>query len=119
MIIRVWLIVERSWPTKPAECHVVPSVRSCCSSTTTSRQPRRPRWYAMLAPPTPPPTITQRASVRTPGLVEQRLEVRAVELGHRALVLLHPPGPEVEVDVRHAVLDRRPQRPPVLRHQAP
>ena len=33
MIIRVWLIVERSWPTKPAECQVVPSVRSCCSST--------------------------------------------------------------------------------------
>ena len=27
MIIRVWLIVERSWPTNPAECQVVPSVR--------------------------------------------------------------------------------------------
>src|SRR4051795_1856322 len=73
----------------------------------------------MLAPPTPPPMITQRASVRTPRLVEQPLEVRTVELGHRALVLLQPPGPEVEVDLRHAVLDRRPQRPAVLGHQAP
>jgi hypothetical protein len=24
MIIRVWLIVLRKWPTKPAECQVVP-----------------------------------------------------------------------------------------------
>ena len=44
MIIRVWLIVERSWPTNPAECQVVPSLSSCCSSSTTSSQPARPRW---------------------------------------------------------------------------
>jgi hypothetical protein len=62
MIIRVWLMVERSCPTKPAECQVVPSVSSCCSTTTTSRQPMRARWYAMDAPPTPPPMITQRAA---------------------------------------------------------
>ena len=31
--MRVWLMVERSWPTKPAECQVVPSVSSCCSTT--------------------------------------------------------------------------------------
>ena len=30
--MRVWLMVERSWPTNPAECQVVPSARSCCSS---------------------------------------------------------------------------------------
>ena len=24
--MRVWLIVERNWPTNPAECQVVPSV---------------------------------------------------------------------------------------------
>ena len=35
------------------------------------------------------------------------------------VVLLHPPLPEVEVDVRDAVLDRRPERPAVLRHQPP
>src|SRR3954447_16535909 len=73
----------------------------------------------MLAPPTPPPTITQRASVRTARLGEQPLEVRPVELGRGALVLLHPPRPEVEVELRHAVLDRGPQRPAVLRHQSP
>src|SRR6185437_8165884 len=39
MIMRVWLMVERSWPTKPAECQVVPSVSACCSTSTTSVQP--------------------------------------------------------------------------------
>ena len=46
------------------------------------------------------------------------VEVRAVELGHREVVLLHPPGPEVEVDRADDGLDRRPQRPAVPRHQA-
>ena len=43
----------------------------------------------------------------------------AFELGDGALVLLHPPAPEVEVDVGNAVLDGRPERPAVLRHEAP
>ncbi len=42
--MRVWLIVERSWPTNPAECQVVPSVRPWRSTTTTSVQPSRARW---------------------------------------------------------------------------
>src|SRR5438045_1672193 len=55
MIMRVWLTVERSCPTKPAECQVVPSVRACCSTRTTSVQPSRASWYATLQPTTPPP----------------------------------------------------------------
>ena len=41
------------------------------------------------------------------------------KVGLGPLVLLHPPRPEVEVDGARAVLDRRPQRPAVLRHQPP
>src|SRR5205085_5878946 len=38
-------------------------------------------------------------------VVEQALEVGPVELGDCALVLLHRPGPEVEIQLRHARLD--------------
>ena len=44
MIMLVWVTVERSWPTNPAECQVVPSVSSCCSTRITSVQPSRARW---------------------------------------------------------------------------
>src|SRR5256885_16512381 len=49
----------------------------------------------------------------------QPREVGAVKLRPGALVLFHAPFPEVEVDLGHAVLDRGPQRPAVLRHQPP
>src|SRR5438552_7724332 len=49
---------------------------------------------------------------------DQLLELRAAELGAGALVLLHAPGPVVEVDVAHRVLDRGPKRPAVLGHHA-
>ena len=58
-------------------------------------------------------------SIRPLHLLEQLLEGRAVELGDGAVVLLHAPAPEVEVDVRDAVLDGGPQRPAVLRHEPP
>src|SRR5215470_4912095 len=49
----------------------------------------------------------------------QLLELRPVELLDGPLVLLHRPAPEVEVEVGDSVLDRAPERPAVLRHQAP
>src|SRR5437764_15335186 len=52
-------------------------------------------------------------------VLEHLLELRAVELLDGPLVLLHRPAPEVEVDVGDPVLDRAPERPAVLRHQAP
>src|SRR5438309_95370 len=58
-------------------------------------------------------------SVVTPDVLAEAGEVGPVELRDRALVLLHAPGPEVEVDRGHAVLNRCPERPPVLRHEAP
>ena len=42
--IRVVLREERSWPTRPAACQVAPSVRRCCSISTTSRSPIFVRW---------------------------------------------------------------------------
>src|SRR3954468_18152989 len=72
---------------------------------------------------TPPPITTTRArcgrSVIAGHLLEEPLEVRAVELRDRTLVLLQPPGPEVEVDGADGVLDGGPQRPAVLRQQPP
>src|SRR3954447_11534933 len=58
-----------------------------------------------------------RRSVVTLDVLAELLEVGAVELLHGPLVLLHAPAPEVEVERRDAVLDRRPERPPVLGHE--
>src|SRR3978361_753996 len=59
------------------------------------------------------------ASVVTPDALHELVELRPVELRDRALVLLHAPAPEVEVERRDAVLDRRPERPAVLGDEAP
>ena len=42
----------------PAACHVEPDVSSLFSSSSTSVQPIRARWYRTLAPTTPPPMTT-------------------------------------------------------------
>src|SRR5436190_15070751 len=67
----------------------------------------------------PPSVVLSRPSVVPGGLLEQPVEVGAVELGDGPVVLLHRPGPEVEVDLADRVLDGAPQGPAVLRHQAP
>src|SRR6476646_9590174 len=77
-------------------------------------QSGRRRVYR-TAQETPPPA----GSVRALDVTDEAVEVRAVELGDGAVVLVHPPRPEVEVDVRDTVLDRRPERPAVLRHEPP
>src|SRR6476646_5537268 len=77
-------------------------------------QSGRRRVYR-TAQETPPPA----GSVRALDVTDEAVEVGAVELADGAVVLVHPPRPEVEVDVRDAVLDRRPERPAVLRHEAP
>src|SRR4051812_1124608 len=59
------------------------------------------------------------SSVVPARLLEQGLELGTVELLDRSVVLLHAPGPEVEVDGAHRVLDRPPERPAVLRHESP
>ena len=53
--------LDRSWPTRPAEWKVEPLVSSLRSSSTTSRSPSLARWWAIDAPPTPPPMMTTRA----------------------------------------------------------
>src|SRR3954468_1949023 len=49
---------ERSWPTRPAECHVDPCVSWYCSTSTESVQPSFARWYRTEQPMTPPPMTT-------------------------------------------------------------
>jgi hypothetical protein len=53
--------VGLAWVIRPAACQVVPEVSRLRSSSTTSVQPRLARWYAVLQPATPPPTMTTRA----------------------------------------------------------
>src|SRR2546429_598381 len=45
----------------PAACQVEPAVSSSRSSSTTSVQPSRARWYSALQPTAPPPMTTTRA----------------------------------------------------------
>src|SRR2546423_8579589 len=45
----------------PAACQVEPAVSSSRSSSTTSVQPSRVRWYSALQPTAPPPMTTTRA----------------------------------------------------------
>ena len=63
MFIRVSVGSARSCPTSPAEWNVEPLVRSARSTSTTSVRPSSARWYATLAPPTPPPMTTTDADV--------------------------------------------------------
>src|SRR2546430_902116 len=49
----------------PAACQVEPQVSSPRSSSSTSFQPALVRWYRTLAPTTPPPITTTRASLFT------------------------------------------------------
>ena len=44
IIIRVRVVVDRSWPTRPAEWNVEPDVSSARSTRTTSFQPSSVRW---------------------------------------------------------------------------
>src|SRR5882672_3733825 len=59
------LLVVRRRPTRPAACHVVPPASWFCSSRTTSFQPSLARWYAILHPTMPPPTMTTLVSLLT------------------------------------------------------
>ena len=61
VFMRVSVGSARSWPTSPAEWNVEPLVSSLRSTSTTSVTPSLARWYATLAPPTPPPMTTTRA----------------------------------------------------------
>src|SRR4051794_6198235 len=47
--------------TRPAAWHVEPAVRTAFSTSRTSVQPARARWYATLQPVIPPPITTIRA----------------------------------------------------------
>src|SRR5215831_5540757 len=143
---RVPLSVARSWPTRPAACQVVPQDSWPCSRSSTSLQPASVRWYATLAPITPPPMITTwarlgsslagpviagsviagsvvtalviTALVITGRLVQQPREARRGHPRGGAFPAFHRPRPEVEVDRADRVLDRAPQRPAVHPGQA-
>src|SRR5258707_1372854 len=77
---RVMLSCARSWPTRPAACHVVPQDSWPCSSNTMSFQPAFARWYATLQPMMRPPMITTRAWV---GTVEFEITVDCRERCHK------------------------------------
>src|SRR5438874_12925042 len=62
----------------PAACQVEPQVSSPRSSSSTSFQPALVRWYRTLAPTTPPPITTTRASLFTDPPLSHRSHV-----GHR------------------------------------
>src|SRR5436305_10356398 len=53
---------DRSCPTSPAACHVLPAVSAVFSSSRTSRWPSFARWYAIEQPIAPPPMMTMRAA---------------------------------------------------------
>ena len=80
-------------------------------------RPRRRRGLRHLTCPT---SARRPAELSRGGAasVQQVVEVGAVELRDGQVVLLHAPGPEVEVDRADLGLDRGPQRPAVPRHQA-
>ena len=79
------LALVRSWPTSPAACQVEPLVSCLRSSSTTSRQPSRARWYATEQPMMPPPTITARACAGT-SLISTSLRA-AVQSAAAAAIL--------------------------------
>src|SRR3990172_3311368 len=112
--MRVRLKSERSWPTRPAECHVEPQVSSPRSRRTTSVQPILVRWYPMLHPPTPPPMMTTCACVGSsgilPGLLEPVPPAGIVEGAGHAAEVQPCIAREVEIESRDARLDDAPHR---------
>src|ERR1700689_962764 len=85
----------------------------------TTTRARSGRSASVGAPSTAAPSLPSPASVCPCHVDQEPLEVRPGEGGLGPAVLFHPPAPEVEVDGAGAVLDGRPQRPPVLRHDPP
>src|SRR5215218_8458062 len=113
IIIRVRVVLARSWPTRPAEWNVEPLVSSARSTRTTSRQPSRARWYAIEHPPTPPPTMTQRALPRNSWatrVLEPDGEAWVREPRPHALEVLLRVAREVEVDLGDRGLHDAPHR---------
>src|SRR5271168_390499 len=125
--MRVSGTLERNWPTSPAEWKVEPLVSSLRSSSTTSRSPSLARWWAIEAPPTPPPTMTTRARsgssralatvllpcapVRAPGRTcggEPFLELRLLDGGAQALEVRARVAIEVEVQLGNLRLQDAP-----------
>src|SRR6185295_16063804 len=91
----------------PAALLVEPAPTASRSSTTTSRAPRRPRWYAMLAPMAPAPITTMSAARGIAGLTvaagrttARSIEALAEPVLHVALVLVHAAlGRGLQVDL--------------------
>src|SRR5260370_9674298 len=85
------------------------------SSTTTARAPRRPRWYAILAPMAPAPITTMSAVRGIPGLTAAPGRATGRSIEALAEAVLH-----VALEVVHAALGRRLQidlLPHDLRHR--
>src|SRR5918996_254913 len=123
IIILVSETEPRSWPTSPAEWKVEPEVSWFRSTSTTSSHPSCARWWAIDVPPTPPPTITQRAASGS----SRRAATRPLEPAAEALVLgrlrhslevLVRVRVEVEVELGDARLDHAPHRLAEVRHEA-
>src|SRR5690348_4727827 len=76
--------------------------------------------HALLARGRPPeaPMPGSAPLVRTLHVLQEPGKVRACKATRRALEALHRPRPEIEVQRAGRVLDRPPQRPAVLAHQA-
>src|SRR5216683_8075224 len=87
---------DRSVLTGASASGKPPRCRSVLTGASASGKPPRCR------------SLTARRIVEQPG------KAPTGETGHGALVVLHGPGPEVEVDRADGGLDRPPQRPAVL-----
>src|SRR5271167_4328042 len=108
--MRVSDTLERSCPTSPAEWNVEPLVSSLRSSSTTSETPSLARWWAIEAPPTPPPMMTTRArsgSSRGRG-GKPFLQLRLLRGGVQSLEVRARVASEVEVDLRDLGLQDTP-----------
>src|ERR1039457_3653468 len=117
--MRVSETLARSWPTSPAEWKVDPLVSSLRSSSTTSRSPSLARWWAIEAPPTPPPMITTRArsgSSRGRG-AKRLLDARPHDVVVQPVEVLAPVALEVEVELRDLPLHHGPGRLARVREQ--
>src|SRR5256885_10815469 len=100
----------------PAACQVEPAVSSSRSSSTTSVQPSRVRWYSALQPTAPPPMTTTRAwlfmehAAATGGARYAPAGAPDSTLHPRARRVLEGPHPDPR---RHALAgDLPPESPP-------
>src|SRR4029079_6821631 len=90
--------------TRPAAWHVDPAVRTAFSTSRTSVQPARAKWYATLQPVMPPPITTTRAWSALMGRNDTSVAGRSPGVGE-------PTGGRDEPPVVAALMEVEPDDP--------